>query len=80
MGKIKEAYMIQEDIKESVKENYNLDLQFDILDFCHENKVKPDEVEGMVLKMMKLKKYHVVEEPFFGLPKVKLNSISHSEE
>ncbi len=49
MGKIKEAFMIQEEIKDEVKEKFNVEIDFDILDFCHTNQVKPHEVKEMVM-------------------------------
>ena len=49
MGRIKEAFMIQEEIKDEVKEKFNKEIDFDILDFCYNNKLKLIEVRDTII-------------------------------
>lgn len=53
MGKIKEAFMLQQEILEDMKEELGLPGQgeFNILDFCEKRNVMPVDVKGIISKM-----------------------------
>jgi hypothetical protein len=55
MGKIKEAFMIQEEIKEQLKEKHGFTSEstFSILDFCSSRNIMPLEAEEVIMKMNK---------------------------
>ena len=53
MGRIKEAFMTQEEINDALREKFGFETEskFSILEFCFTNGVKPDDVFDIVMSM-----------------------------
>lgn len=55
MGRIKEAYMTQEEINDQLREKFGFETEshFSILDFCYKRGIGIDDAEGIIMSMDK---------------------------